>query len=75
VAGWAFSAAISVGVVALLTALHFVFDFVPTKRDQFVAIASLVVVGVAALLLTTLPKIIGAARLTAVIQEGKRAIA
>jgi Kef-type K+ transport system membrane component KefB len=124
-AGWAFSAAISIGVVALLTAVHFVYDFVPiglaltttalgtllpilrdndmlggkfgrhvlaagavgelfpivaislflTKRDQFVAVASLVVVGLAALLLTTLPRIIGTAKLRAVIQQGKRATA
>jgi Kef-type K+ transport system membrane component KefB len=124
-AGWAFSAAIAVGVVALLTAVHFVYDFVPiglaltttalgtllpilrdndmlggkfgrqvlaagavgelfpivaislflTKRDQFVAIASLVVVGVVALLLTTLPRLIGTVRLSAVIQQGKRATA
>jgi Kef-type K+ transport system membrane component KefB len=124
-AGWAFSAAISVGVVAILTAVHFVYDFVPiglaltttalgtllpilrdnemlggkfgrhvlaagavgelfpivaislflTKREQFVAIASLLIVGVAAALLTTLPRIIGDARLRAVIQQGKRATA
>lgn len=124
-AGWAFSAAISVGVVALLTAVHFVYDFVPiglaltttalgtllpilhdnemlggkfgrhvlaagavgelfpvvaislflTKREQFVAIASLVVVGLAALLLTAVPQVIGAKRLSAVIQQGKRATA
>jgi Kef-type K+ transport system membrane component KefB len=124
-AGWAFSAAVAVGVVALLTAVHFVYDFVPvglaltttalgtllpilrdndmlggkfgrhvlaagavgelfpivaislflTKRDQFVAIASLVVVGLAALLLTTLPRLIGTVKLRAVIQQGKRATA
>jgi Kef-type K+ transport system membrane component KefB len=124
-AGWAFSAAISVGVVAVLTAVHFVYDFVPiglaltttalgtllpilrdndmlggkfgrhvlaagavgelfpivaislflTKREQFVAIASLLVVGFAALLLTTLPRIIGDARLREVIQQGKRTTA
>jgi Kef-type K+ transport system membrane component KefB len=124
-AGWAFSAAISVAVVAALAAEHFVYDFVPiglaltttalgtllpilrdndmlggkfgrnvlaagavgelfpivaislflTKRQQFVAIASLVVVALVALLLTTLPRIIGAARLRAVIQQGKRATA
>jgi Kef-type K+ transport system membrane component KefB len=124
-AGWAFSAAISVGVVALLTALHFVYDFVPiglaltttalgtllpilhdnemlggkfgrnvlaagavgelfpivaislflTKREQFVAVASLVVVGLAALLLTALPRVIGTTRLRAVIQQGRRATA
>jgi len=119
------TAAISVGVVALLTAVHFVYDFVPiglaltttalgtllpilhdnemlggkfgrhvlaagavgelfpvvaislflTKREQFVAIASLVVVGLAALLLTAVPQVIGAKRLSAVIQQGKRATA
>jgi Kef-type K+ transport system membrane component KefB len=124
-AGWAFSAAIAVGVVALLTAVHYVYDFVPiglaltttalgtllpilhdndmlggkfgrhvlaagavgelfpivaislflTKRGEFVAIASLVAVCAAALLLTLLPRLIGATRLRAVIQQGKRATA
>ena len=46
-----------------------------TRRAQFVALASLAVVAVAALALTTLPRIIGAARLRAVIQQGKRATA
>ena len=124
-AGWAFSAAIAIGVVAFLTAVHYVYDFVPiglaltttalgtllpilndndmlggkfgrnvmaagavgelfpivaislflTKRQQFAAIASLLVVGVVALALTTLPRLIGSARLRAVIQQGKRATA
>jgi Kef-type K+ transport system membrane component KefB len=124
-AGWAISAAVAVGVVALLTAVHYVYDFVPiglaltttalgtllpilhdnemlegkfgrhvlaagavgelfpivaislflTKRGSFVAIASLVVVAAAALLLTTLPRVIGDARLRALIQQGKRATA
>ena len=46
-----------------------------TRRNQFVAIASLVAVGVAAAALTALPRIIGRARLQAVIRQGHRATA
>ena len=46
-----------------------------TRRNQFVAIASLVAVGVAAAALTVLPRIIGRARLQAVIRQGHRATA
>jgi Kef-type K+ transport system membrane component KefB len=46
-----------------------------TKRNQFVALGSLLAVGAAALLLTTAPRIIGKRRLTAVIQQGQRATA
>jgi Kef-type K+ transport system membrane component KefB len=124
-AGWVLSAALAIGVVGLLTALHFVYDFVPiglaltttalgtllpilrdndmltgkfgrhvlaagavgelfpivaislflTRRGSFVAIISLVAVGVAALLLTALPRVIGAARLRTVIQQGRQATA
>jgi Kef-type K+ transport system membrane component KefB len=123
--GWAFSAALAVGVVAVLTAAHFVFDFVVvglaltttalgtllpilrehdmlggrfgrnvlaagavgelypivaislllTRRGHLVALFSLVVVGVAALLLTTLPRIIGQRRLRQIIAQGQRATA
>jgi Kef-type K+ transport system membrane component KefB len=124
-AGWALSAALAIGVVGLLTALHFVYDFVPiglaltttalgtllpilrdndmltgkfgrhvlaagavgelfpivaislflTRRGSFVAIISLLAVGTAALLLTALPRVIGAARLRTVIQQGRQATA
>jgi Kef-type K+ transport system membrane component KefB len=124
-AGWAASAALSVGVVGLLTAVHFVYDFVPiglaltttalgtllpilrdndmlsgafgrhvlaagavgelfpivaisiflTKRGSFVAIISLLAVAAVALLLAALPKIIGEARMKAVIRQGRQATA
>jgi Kef-type K+ transport system membrane component KefB len=124
-AGWAYSAVIAIGVVAFLTAIHFVYDFVPiglaltttalgtllpilhdndmlggkfgrhvmaagavgelfpivaislflTRREQFVAIASLLVVVLVARALTTLPRLIGATRLDAIVEQGKRATA
>ncbi len=124
-AGWAASAAISVGVTGLLTAGGYVRDFVPiglaltttalgtllpilrdtdmlggrfgryvlaagavgelfpivaislflTNRGSFVAIGSLLAVAAAALLLTTLPRVIGATRLRAVIKQGQRSTA
>jgi Kef-type K+ transport system membrane component KefB len=124
-AGWAVSAAISVGVTGLLTAAGYVRDFVPiglaltttalgtllpilrdsdmldgrlgryvlaagavgelfpivaislflTHRGSFVAIGSLLAVAGAALLLTTLPRVIGASRLRVVVQQGQRATA
>jgi Kef-type K+ transport system membrane component KefB len=124
-AGWAISAALAVGVVGLLTAVHFVYDFVPvglaltttalgtllpilrdndmlsgafgrhvlaagavgelfpivaisiflTKRGSFVAIASLLAVAAVALLLAALPRIIGEARMKAVIRQGRQATA
>jgi Kef-type K+ transport system membrane component KefB len=46
-----------------------------TKREQFVAIGSLLAVGLAAVLLTTAPRIIGDRRLQALIREGQRATA
>jgi Kef-type K+ transport system membrane component KefB len=46
-----------------------------TKRNQFVALASLLAVGAAALLLTTAPRIIGKKRLNALVQQGQRATA
>jgi Kef-type K+ transport system membrane component KefB len=124
-AGWAISAVLAVAVVGLLTALHYVYDFVPvglaltttalgtllpilrdngmlegrfgrhvlaagavgelfpvvaisivlTRRGSFVALVSLAAVGAAALLLTALPRVIGAARLRAVIEQGRQATA
>jgi Kef-type K+ transport system membrane component KefB len=123
--GWAFSAALAVGVTGLLTVTRFVDDYVPiglaltttalgtllpilrdndmlsgrfgrhvlaagaagelfpiiaislflTRRGSFVALGSLVAVAVAALLLTFLPRIIGQARLRAVIRQGRQATA
>jgi Kef-type K+ transport system membrane component KefB len=125
IVGWAVSALLSVGAVALLASLGFVRDFVPiglalttttlgtllpilqdnqmldgkfgryvlaagavgelfpivaislflTKRDQFVAIGSLLAVGVVALLLTAAPRLIGERRLRALIKQGQRATA
>jgi Kef-type K+ transport system membrane component KefB len=46
-----------------------------TRRNQFVATASLVVVGTAALLLTALPRVLGSARLREIIRQGHRATA
>jgi Kef-type K+ transport system membrane component KefB len=46
-----------------------------TKRNQFVALGSLLAVGAAALLLTTAPRIIGKKRLNALVQQGQRATA
>jgi Kef-type K+ transport system membrane component KefB len=46
-----------------------------TKRDEFVAIGSLIAIAVAAVLLTTLPRIIGDERVQAIIQQGQRATA
>jgi Kef-type K+ transport system membrane component KefB len=46
-----------------------------TKRDEFVAIASLVAIAAAAVLLTTLPRIIGDDRIRAIIRQGQRATA
>ena len=125
IAGWALSAVLAVGVVGALTAVHFVYDFVPiglaltttalgtllpiladndmlsgrfgrhvlaagavgelfpivaisiflTHRGSFSAIVSLLAVGAAALILAALPRIIGDARLRAVIQQGRQATA
>jgi Kef-type K+ transport system membrane component KefB len=44
-----------------------------TGRDEFVAIVSILAVGVIAILLTALPRIIGTARLRAIIRQGQRA--
>jgi Kef-type K+ transport system membrane component KefB len=124
-AGWALSAILAVGVVGLLTALHFVYDFVPvglaltttalgtllpilrdndmlggkfgrhvlaagavgelfpiiaislflTRLGSFSALASLLAVAAAALLLAALPRVIGAARLQSIIQQGRQATA
>src|ERR1700735_1651737 len=46
-----------------------------TKRGQFVAAVSLLVVGLAALALTVLPKIIGDTRLQIIVRQGQRATA
>jgi Kef-type K+ transport system membrane component KefB len=46
-----------------------------TRRNEFVAIASLLAVGVAAVLLTTLPRVIGDARLREIVQQGHQATA
>jgi len=125
IGGWAFSAVIAVGAVAVLGALGFVRDFVPiglaltttalgtllpilhdnkmlsgefgryvlaagavgelfpivaislvlTRRGEFVAIASILAVGLVAIVLTTLPRILGDARMHALVQQGRRATA
>ncbi len=46
-----------------------------THRNQYVAILSLLAVGVAALLLTTAPRVIGDRKLRALIKQGQRATA
>jgi Kef-type K+ transport system membrane component KefB len=46
-----------------------------TKRGEFVAALSLLVVGVAALALTVLPRIVGDTRLQKVVRQGRRATA
>ncbi len=46
-----------------------------TRRNQFAAAASLVVVGIAALVLTALPRVVGSARLREIIRQGHRATA
>jgi Kef-type K+ transport system membrane component KefB len=46
-----------------------------TKRNQFVAIGSLLAVGAAALLLTAAPRIVGERRLRVLIQQGQKATA
>jgi Kef-type K+ transport system membrane component KefB len=46
-----------------------------TKRNQFVALGSLLAVGAAALLLTTAPRIVGKRRLDALVRQGQRATA
>jgi len=46
-----------------------------TRRNQFVALASLLAVGAAALLLTTAPRIIGKRRLNDLVRQGQRATA
>jgi Kef-type K+ transport system membrane component KefB len=123
--GWAASAVLAVGAVAVLASFHYVSDFVPiglaltttalgtllpilhdndmlggrlgryvlaagavgelfpivaislflTRREQFIAIGSLVAVAVAALLLTTAPRVIGDRRLRALIRQRQRATA
>ena len=44
-----------------------------TRRGEFVAIASILAVGLVALLLTTLPRILSDARMRALIRQGRRA--
>jgi Kef-type K+ transport system membrane component KefB len=123
--GWAVSALLAVGAVAVLAHLHYVRDFVPiglaltttalgtllpilqdnvmlggrfgryvlaagavgelfpivaislflTKRNQFVAIASLLAVAAAALVLTTAPLVVGDKRLRALVKQGQSATA
>jgi Kef-type K+ transport system membrane component KefB len=46
-----------------------------TKRDEFVAIGSLIVIAAAAVLLTMLPRVIGDDRIRAIIRQGQRATA
>jgi Kef-type K+ transport system membrane component KefB len=46
-----------------------------TRRNQFVAIGSLLAVGAAALLLTAAPRIVGQRRLRVLIQQGQKATA
>jgi Kef-type K+ transport system membrane component KefB len=46
-----------------------------TKRDEFVAISSLIAIAASAVLLTTLPRIIGDERVRAIIRQGQRATA
>jgi Kef-type K+ transport system membrane component KefB len=46
-----------------------------TRRQEFVAIASILAVGVVAILLALLPRILGPARLRAIIRQGQRATA
>ena len=46
-----------------------------SKRDEFVAIGSLVAIAAAAVLLTTLPRIIGDDRIRAIVRQGQRATA
>src|SRR5690348_10266250 len=46
-----------------------------TRRGEFVAIASILAVGLVAIVLTTLPRILGDARMRALVQQGRRATA
>jgi Kef-type K+ transport system membrane component KefB len=46
-----------------------------TKRNQFVAIGSLLAVGVVALILTAAPRVVGEKRLLVLIQQGQKATA
>jgi len=46
-----------------------------TKRDEFVAIGSLIVIAASAVLLTTLPRLIGDDRVRAILRQGQRATA
>jgi Kef-type K+ transport system membrane component KefB len=46
-----------------------------TKRNQFVALGSLLAVGAAALLLTAAPRVVGQKRLNALVQQGQKATA
>ena len=46
-----------------------------THRKEFIAIASIVAVGVVAILLTILPRVIGATALQAIVRQGRRATA
>jgi Kef-type K+ transport system membrane component KefB len=46
-----------------------------TRREQFIAIGSLLAVGLAALLLTAAPRLLGDRRLRALIKQGQRATA
>ena len=46
-----------------------------TKRNQFVALGSILAVGLAALLLTAVPRLIGHRRLRALVKQGHRATA
>jgi Kef-type K+ transport system membrane component KefB len=50
-------------------------SIVLTRRGEFVAIASILAVGLVALLLATLPRILSDARMSALIRQGRRATA
>jgi Kef-type K+ transport system membrane component KefB len=50
-------------------------SLVLTRRGEFVAIGSILAVGLVAILLTTLPRILGDARMRALVKQGRRATA
>ncbi len=50
-------------------------SLVLTRRGEFVAIGSILAVGLVAILLTTLPRILGDARMGALVKQGRRATA
>jgi Kef-type K+ transport system membrane component KefB len=50
-------------------------SLVLTRRGEFVAIGSILAVGLVAIVLTTLPRILGDARMRALVKQGRRATA